>query len=427
MLILENIFLALNSLKANKARAILTMIGIIIGITSVITIMTIGSAMTAAMTEKLSSRGANVITIGVSSKEDEEEESWGPPSAFDIQRGMTANDYLSYERIAKIEDNFKDRIEGISLTENVGSTVVKSADKYANLQLQGINSMGIKETDLKLLSGRVFYKEDYTEGRKVCLVSDRFCDNLYNSDTESVLGETISVVLNNKYYSYNVVGVYKYESNFFDFSTSEYDTTTNLYIPLETALSQTHNKKGFGTIKVLAASVDDATKLGEDIEAYTNRKFYRNNEFFEVTSFCMQSVIEEVQDSLGQLSLVVSAVAGISLLVGGIGVMNIMLVSVTERTKEIGTRKALGATNGSIRIQFIVESIVLCLLGGIIGIILGTVFGMGISKIMGYPAATSLESMILSVGFSTFIGISFGFYPANKAAKMNPIDALRFE
>ena len=130
---------------------------------------------------------------------------------------------------------------------------------------------------------------------------------------------------------------------------------------------------------------------------------------------------------INMIQLALSVIAGISLVVGGIGVMNIMLVSITERTKEIGTRKALGATNSSIRLQFITESVVICVIGGIIGIILGIGLGTVAVKLMGYEAAVSIESIIIAVGFSMAIGVFFGYYPANKAAKLNPIDALRYE
>lgn len=132
-------------------------------------------------------------------------------------------------------------------------------------------------------------------------------------------------------------------------------------------------------------------------------------------------------EMLDTISIAISIIAGISLLVGGIGVMNIMLVSITERTREIGTRKALGATNGSIRLQFIMESIVICLLGGFIGIILGLVLGAIVVEVMGYAASPSVGGIIFAVSFSIFIGVFFGYYPANKAAKLNPIDALRYE
>ena len=138
-------------------------------------------------------------------------------------------------------------------------------------------------------------------------------------------------------------------------------------------------------------------------------------------------MMNQMNTMIGAIQLALSVIAGISLVVGGIGVMNIMLVSITERTKEIGTRKALGATNGSIRLQFITESVVICLIGGIIGIIFGIVLGTVAVKLMGYEASVSLSSIVIAVGFSMAIGIFFGYYPANKAAKLNPIDALRYE
>ena len=141
----------------------------------------------------------------------------------------------------------------------------------------------------------------------------------------------------------------------------------------------------------------------------------------------MQTMVEMVGSMVGMVTTAISIVAAIALLVGGIGVMNIMLVSITERTREIGTRKALGATNGSIRIQFIVEAIIICLMGGAIGILLGILGGEAAANLLGYPATPSISGIITSLVFSMIIGVFFGYYPANKAAKMNPIDALRYE
>ena len=164
-----------------------------------------------------------------------------------------------------------------------------------------------------------------------------------------------------------------------------------------------------------------------DIKSFFNSRYYRDNENYEITCSSMSEILDSVTEMMSTVSLAISLIAGISLLVGGIGVMNIMLVSVTERTKEIGTRKALGATNSSIRLQFIVESITLCVAGGFIGVILGLIIGNIISKVMKYSAAAPLSGIIISVLFSMAIGVFFGYYPANKAAKMNPIDALRYE
>ena len=151
------------------------------------------------------------------------------------------------------------------------------------------------------------------------------------------------------------------------------------------------------------------------------------NEDYEISTTTMTSLTESMNDMINTVSIAVSFIAGISLLVGGIGVMNIMLVSITERTREIGTRKALGAKNSSIRLQFIIESVILCLIGGILGIVVGFVLGAIAAVALGYSAAVPVTAVIVSTIFSMVIGIFFGYYPANKAAKLNPIEALRYE
>ncbi len=430
MLLLENISLALNGLRANKTRSFLTMLGIIIGIASVIAIMTVGNSMTTSITTQRSSMGATNITMGISRKSSSTERN---------ERGMEFNsgprssslrdeDYLTDDMLKDLSEKFPDEIGGISRSSSAGQGQVKDRDLYANVEVSGENDAAMEDLDLTIISGRLFTDRDMDEAKKVCLVSDYFCNNLYGGDTDSVIGRQITVVLNNKFYHYTVVGVYEYDNSSNFSSESEEDVATPLYLPVLTVFRDiSHTEERYSQVTIMSSSTADVESFMADVEEYMNRRFYRNNDSYEVSCFSMSSMLESMTEMLSTISIAISIIAGISLLVGGIGVMNIMLVSIQERTREIGTRKALGATNGSIRTQFIVEAIVLCMVGGFIGIVLGMIMGGVAAHQMGYDASPSQSGIIFSVAFSMAIGVFFGYYPANKAAKMNPIDALRYE
>ena len=430
MLLFDNIILALNGIKANKMRSLLTMLGIIIGIASVIAIITVGNAMSASMTDTMSSMGMSDITMGVSQKSTEKETT---DEGFRFNRGprslqLSDEDYITIDMLNTLKEEFGDTIDNFLLEQSVARASARDGSLYANVELMGVNDEGLENRDLTLLSGRLFTKRDQEEGRKIAIVSDYFCDNMYDGDTEKVLGQEVSVLIDERYYFYTVVGVYEYDESNNWSSSSKEDTYTDMYIPLQTAFDYSHTKQRFQSVTVVAgSSVSDVDKFMSDIETFMNRRFYRNNESYEISCSSMSSFLDEMESSMQTMSLAISFIAGISLLVGGIGVMNIMLVSIQERTKEIGTRKALGATNGSIRIQFIVEAMVLCFVGGVIGIALGTLLGYILSTQMGFEADAPLSAMIFATGFSMAIGVFFGYYPANKAAKMNPVDALRYE
>ncbi len=260
----------------------------------------------------------------------------------------------------------------------------------------------------------------------VALISDLAVDNLFDGDDEEAVGSQIQVNIGDKYYNFTVIGVYEYDQSSAGFSsTSTKDTTTTLYMPLKTAkeLTHTENYLQFTVVTATGVDTDEFVETTEEFFA----TYYRNNRDFEPSAYSMSSMVEEMTSMLSTITMAISVIAGIALLVGGIGVMNIMLVSITERTREIGTRKALGAPNSSIRLQFIVESIVICLVGGFIGIVLGVGLGIGLANVLGTSATPSVNSIILSLTFSMAIGVFFGYYPANKAAKMDPIEALRYE
>lgn len=417
-LIYENIRLALFSLKANKMRSLLTMLGIIIGIASVIAIMTVGNSMTTFVTDTMSSMGASNITVGLQQKEREEE------STSEVTAGT--DDYFTREMLENFCDTYSDSVVAVSAVERLGSGQILDENRYANVSAQGISLGYFMESDITVLSGRLFSEREMNENGMVAMVSDYAVNNLFDGDKEKAVGSVIQVLLGEKNYNFTIVGVYEYTAAAFGFSSaSEQDTVTDLYIPLRTAQELNHTE-GYSQFTVITTSAVDPESFTDTVEHFF-APYYRNNRYFEPSAFSMSSMVESLSDMLSTITTAIAVIAGIALVVGGIGVMNIMLVSITERTREIGTRKALGAPNSSIRLQFIVEAIVLCLTGGIIGILLGIALGAGMSNLMGTPATPSMGSIVLSLSFSMAIGIFFGYYPANKAAKMDPIEALRYE
>lgn len=428
MIIYENIRLALSSLKANKMRALLTMLGIIIGIASVIAIMTVGNSMTTTVTDSMSAMGANNVTVGLQQKTSEEETTEEGMEFGGPRRMKTADedDYFTLEMLENYCEKYADSITAISASENLGNGQVIDGSLYANVSVSGVSLGYFMANDMTMLTGRYFSESEMEDGAKVILVSDKVADNLFEEDNEKAVGSIIQINVNDKYYNFTVVGVYEYEESMMGFSDStDYDVMTNAYIPLRTVQELNHSE-GYSQFTVVTASGVDADDFAERTESFF-ASYYRNNKDFEPSAYSMASMVETMSDMMSTITTAISVIAGIALLVGGIGVMNIMLVSITERTREIGTRKALGAPNSSIRLQFIVESIVICMIGGIIGIILGVAAGIGASKALGTVAAPSMESIVISLSFSMGIGVFFGYYPANKAAKMDPIDALRYE
>ena len=429
MRFMDNFLEAVSCLRMNKMRSILTMLGIIIGITAVIAIMTIGTSMQGYLEQTMSGFGVQNVTVSLRSKTDD-----GPMfrmAGFGNIR-MSSNiqdkDLITDDMLADLLEEFPDEIKAFSIEESVGmGQTVRGAD-YANLMLTGVNPEYAVANNITMLRGRFIADDDMDARRRLAVVSDRLASNMFGNDDP--IGQELVIQTMDHIDIYTVLGVYEYDDGGFGAfmgitTASDYDISTDVYIPL-TVAQRVNNTHSYTMFTIMTELGINSTEFARKVETFFER-YYNRNEDFGVGAFSMESIVAEVTSMLNTMAMAIAAIAAISLLVGGIGVMNIMLVSITERTREIGTRKAIGATNGEIRTQFIVEAVVICLVGGLIGIAAGSALGAAGAAYLGFPAQASVSSILLSVGVACAIGIFFGYYPANKAAKLDPIDALRYE
>lgn len=426
----ENVRLALSSLRSNKMRALLTMLGIIIGIGSVIAIVTVGESLTGSITDSMSGLGANNLTVALTQKSTDSGFDQGSvavrmfgPSA------PAAEDLITNEMIEEYRDTFGDQVAAVELTQSMGTGTVTSGSDSATLNLLGVNGEYFTAEDVDVQYGRA--PQDSDGERQVALVSDRFLKDAFGGSISPInaIGQKFQLKANGSLYDFYIIGVYHYdeeEDGSISLTSSSDEVTTTLYMPLQTAKKLAKADAGYQSLTVVGAGDVDQDQFMADTKSFF-ASFYTRNQSYTVDVSSLASLLETMTSMLGTVQTAISAIAAISLLVGGIGVMNIMLVSITERTQEIGIRKALGAPASAIRSQFIVEAVIICLIGGLLGVGLGVGLGALGAHLMGYSARASVSAIVLAVGFSMAIGLFFGYYPANKAAKMNPIDALRYE
>lgn len=441
----ENIKEAFTSILSNKMRSLLTMLGIIIGISSVIIITTIGGSIQSTLTATLNSLGGNTVTAYVQARypDDDDEDAWATWEYPD----MTESDYVTQEMIDGLVEQYPDEVKGVAAQNYLGNgkiTDEADSDNYANVTMNGITPEYLDYMKLKISAGRSLTKADDVGQKRVCLIADTMAKRYFGD--KSPIGEQLSVVSSDGgIYDFAVVGVYEYNQALFgkvDTTVPEKDRVTDMMIPIQTSFKlQGSEQTGYENFNLLLTPLADIEQATSDITSYFDA-IYANNEKFTVMTYNMQSDLGMINTVLNVITIAVSGIAAISLIVGGVGVMNIMLVSITERTREIGVRMALGAKRRTIKMQFVIEAIVLCLIGGIIGILLG----VGVGALLGMAAGfviqnmyaeyssyiilsvhPSVQAIMLSLFFSMLTGVFFGYYPANKAAKMEVIDALRYE
>jgi len=406
----QNVRSALRALLANKLRSALTMLGIVIGVGAVVALLSIGTGAQAAITNQISGIGANLITIFAGSRNN-----FTPAGA-----GGGATAPLTYEEALQLRG-----LPGVAaVAPQVQSRqIMKYQSKQTNAQVVGVvPDYAIAHPD-QLDHGRFISQSDLTSKSRVVVVGSQIVTDLFGGLDPVGKSLKINGIL------FQVVGVMKSQgSGGFGFSR---DSTT--YVPLTTAfarLSRTRvgGEQTVSTIEVSASNSDSIetakTALTDKLRLLHKIKLGATDDF---TVSSQADILSAATQITGVLTVFLGAIAGISLVVGGIGVMNIMLVSVTERTKEIGLRKAVGARRRDILYQFLTETITLSVLGGVIGILMGAGISALVSASGLITTKVSIESVVLAFTFSAAVGIFFGIYPANRAAGLKPIEALRYE
>lgn len=400
MNIYEAFKISIEAIWASKMRSILTMLGLIIGISSVVTIVSLGNGTQDEIASSLESLGVNTVYLNYARKVTQ-----------------SPSDKFTISDVDNIMENFPDDLDGVVPSISRSGTIMEDIDE-SSISFTAINKYSENILDLNMMSGR-FINEFDIEGYKNNIVIDsELADELFQGEEAS--GNKLLIKSGKSTSSYNIVGVYEKLVDEFGYSSP------SIYLPYTTMDMKFSLKGEVNSLMLSVKTEKDPTEIGEKVVDFIERSNGNSGED-KYSVFSAVEKIELVTSTLGTLTLFVSAIAAVSLVVGGIGVMNIMLVSVTERTKEIGIRKALGAKYIDIMMQFLIEAVTISVLGGIIGSLFGIVFIKVGSGIVGINASLSPESLVLAVVFSTSIGIFFGIYPAQRAAKLNPIDALRYE
>ncbi len=396
---------AFNSVGANKIRSVLTTLGIVIGISAVIAMLSVGRGAEAQILEQIQGLGANTITVipvgGFS----------GPTSRSNINALVASRiDNRVVERL----DNPVTFPELAAISPEISKLFpVSYRSRTETKNVYGVTEDFFEVFEATMSSGRSISADDNAKLRRVVVLGPDIDAELFG-ENESV-GKDIKI----GDASYTVIGVMEEKS-------AEIDD--RLLVPLKTATNILIGEKDYSQLFIKVSSDDLVNQAANKIEDEL-LEFYRVTDVEKApfTLVTAAELLSLVGDITGIFTTLLASIAGISLLVGGIGIMNIMLVSVTERTREIGLRKAVGAKESAIMIQFLAEALLLTVIGGVIGIVLGFTFALLISELGGIPALFTLDAIILATSVSAVIGITFGFYPAYRAAKLNPIDALRYE
>lgn len=404
----STIKIALRALRVNKMRSMLTMLGIIIGVGAVITMLAVGTGAQRRISEQISSIGSNLIIILP-----------GSTTSGGVRMGAGTQPTLSLGDAEAIQKECPAVMYVAPVLNGVGQIIYGSQNWSCGVV--GTTPAMLNVRDWGLSDGRPFTTDEVRSGAKVCLIGQTVVDNLFGS--ANPIGQSIRI----KKVPFTIIGILEPKGQ----SPNGQDQDDTVYVPVTTAQRQLFGTTFPGMVRTIMVKAKDAEQLYAAEKQITellrqrHRIGPRQDNDFTVRN--LTQTLQAAEQSSKVMTLLLGAIASVSLLVGGIGIMNIMLVSVTERTREIGIRMAVGARTWDIRLQFLIEALIMSLIGGIFGIIIGVSGSELLSMFAGWPTIVSTLSVVSAFSFSGIVGIFFGFYPAYKASLLDPIEALRYE
>ena len=396
---------ALRALRRNKMRSILTALGIIIGVASVVAMVAVGNGAQARITSQVSALGQNLLTVFAGSKK-----SGGVQSGLGSASAITLADAAAIKHevpdVAAASPEVSTTAQAIANGRNWSTSVVGESEDY------------LKIRSWKLAAGSMFNERDVRSAAKVAVIGAKTANELFGP--LNPVGQSVRI----KNIPFVIIGLLESKGA----GMGGMNQDDRIIIPYTTAMKRITGDKYLRSVNVQIASADRMDIAQKQITSlFRQRHRLGDGKDDDFNIFNQKEIADTVNSISKIITLLLGSVAGISLVVGGIGIMNIMLVSVTERTREIGIRIAVGAQPGDIRLQFLIEAVTLSLLGGLLGVLTGVVASRLVAVVADFQAIVSTGSIVLAFGVSTAIGVFFGFYPAHKAAKLNPIEALRYE
>ena len=402
MRFLDTLKLALRALLRNKTRTLLTMLGIIIGISSVIIMMSLGSSLTSYMQKGFATIGGNIIMVTPE---------WNREGGIWTVNELYLDDYEALRSQCR-------HLSAVTPNITTGTSLVFGNNSH-DAMLEGVSTDILITANLKIGKGAMFDATDIASSAKVCVVGSTIVEKLF-TEGENTIGQTIRC----NDIPMQVIGVLDYLDNFMGI-----DMNDRIIAPYTTAMMRFLGQNNIDEINCVSRSLADNEMAVAEIDRVMRVSHGLDpDDKPDFRIQLSQDVMKQLNDILNIVVLVLSLIAGISLVVGGVGIMNIMYVTVTERTREIGLRKAIGARKRSIMSQFLVESVVLSLVGGLIGILTGmALYGLATALIPRMPFVLNGNALLVSFGVCTLIGVFFGWYPSRKAANLDPIQAIRYE